>query len=61
EVAGLVAEGLSNREIAARLYISVATTKDHVHNILAKLGLPNRTAVAAAHRPAPEPTKPTGT
>jgi DNA-binding NarL/FixJ family response regulator len=48
EVAALVAEGLSNKQIAARLFISLATVKDHVHRILKKTGLPNRAAVAAA-------------
>lgn len=48
EVAGLVAGGLANKEIATRLGISVATVKDHVHRILAKSGLPSRAAIAAA-------------
>lgn len=48
EVAQLVAEGLTNKEIARRLCISLATTKEHVHNILGKTGLPNRAAIAAA-------------
>ena len=50
EVAALVAQGLSNKEIARSLSISLATTKDHVHRILEKTGLPNRAAVAAAVR-----------
>lgn len=37
EILGLVAEGLSNEEIAARLYLSPLTTKTHVSRILAKL------------------------
>lgn len=48
EVAALLAEGLRNKEIAARLFISVATVKDHVHRILEKSGLEGRAAVAAA-------------
>lgn len=48
EVAKLIAEGLSNKEIANRLGISMLTAKDHVHRILEKTGLPNRAAVAAA-------------
>jgi DNA-binding NarL/FixJ family response regulator len=48
EVAGLVAAGLSNKRIARRLFISLATVKDHVHRILVKTSLPNRAAVAAA-------------
>jgi non-specific serine/threonine protein kinase len=57
EVAELLAEGLSNREIAARLVISLRTAESHVEHILAKLGLTNRTQVAAwaaatkPHRP----------
>jgi DNA-binding NarL/FixJ family response regulator len=44
EVLGLVAEGLSNRQIAERLLISARTSGVHVSNILAKLGcgLPRR-------------------
>jgi DNA-binding NarL/FixJ family response regulator len=48
EVARCVAAGLPNREIAARLWLTTATVKDHVHHILTKTGLPNRTALAAA-------------
>jgi DNA-binding CsgD family transcriptional regulator len=47
EVAELVAEGLLNKQIAARLGLSIATVKDHVHHVLAKTGLPNRAAIAA--------------
>ncbi len=50
EVAALVADGLSNKEIAKQLFISLATVKDHVHNILTTSGLANRTAIAAAYR-----------
>jgi DNA-binding NarL/FixJ family response regulator len=42
EVLGLLARGLSNREISERLFISDATTKTHVSNILAKLGITDR-------------------
>jgi len=38
----LIARGLSNKEIARELGISLATTKSHVHNILAKLGVRRR-------------------
>jgi len=46
EVARLVAEGLSNREIAARLYLSERTIDNHVHHILDKLGFESRVQVA---------------
>lgn len=42
EVAALVAEGLSNREIAERLYLSEITVKKHLSQVLAKAGLKNR-------------------
>ena len=47
EVAGLVARGLSNRQIAAALHISERTAENHVQHILTKLGLQNRTQVAS--------------
>jgi DNA-binding NarL/FixJ family response regulator len=47
EVAGLLAEGLSNSELARRLYISPRTAAVHVSNILTKLGMSSRTEVAA--------------
>jgi two-component system, NarL family, response regulator LiaR len=47
EVLALVAGGLSNKEIAQRLTLSVGTVRLHVSNILAKLGAPNRTTAAA--------------
>ena len=48
EVAGLIATGLTNAEIADKLCISISTVKDHVHNILEKTGLRRRTRIAAA-------------
>ena len=47
EVLGLVAQGLSDAQIAQRLIISPHTVHRHVANILAKLGLPTRAAAAA--------------
>ncbi len=47
EVAALLAEGLSNSELARRLYISPRTAAVHVSNILTKLGMTSRTEVAA--------------
>jgi DNA-binding NarL/FixJ family response regulator len=47
EILQLVASGLSNKEIAARLTITEGTVKNHVHNALEKLHLSNRTQAAA--------------
>jgi DNA-binding CsgD family transcriptional regulator len=47
EVAALLADGLTNAELARRLYISPKTAAVHVSNILAKLGMTNRAEVAA--------------
>jgi DNA-binding NarL/FixJ family response regulator len=52
EVCSLIAEGRSNKQIAVRLLITLATVKDHVHKILRKTGLPNRAAIAVAYREA---------
>lgn len=47
DVMRLVAAGLSNREIAERLYVGVRTVKTHVEHLLAKTGTPNPTTLAA--------------
>lgn len=47
EVMSLIAEGLSNKDIAARLHIVVHTVKSHVHAILEKLALRTRLEIAA--------------
>ncbi len=49
EVAALVAQGLSNKEIAARLIIAERTADTHVNNILTRLGFKSRTQLAAWH------------
>lgn len=47
QIASLVSNGLSNKEIALGLRIGPATVKNHVHNILDKLGVRRRAAIAA--------------
>ena len=47
EIAALVATGLTNREIAGQLYLSVRTVEVHVDHILSKLGFRTRTQLAA--------------
>ncbi|MDF0529662.1 LuxR C-terminal-related transcriptional regulator [Tsukamurella sp. 8F] len=47
QVADLVARGLTNKEIAAELYVSPRTVDDHLGKILRKLGIRSRAAVAA--------------
>jgi LuxR family maltose regulon positive regulatory protein len=46
EVLRLVSAGLSNREIARKLFISPGTAKTHIHNLCGKLGVRNRTEAA---------------
>jgi two-component system nitrate/nitrite response regulator NarL len=50
EIAKLVNEGMSNKEIARSLRIASATVKNHVHNILEKLQVSRRAAAAAVLR-----------
>ncbi|MFC4041094.1 AAA family ATPase [Dactylosporangium siamense] len=49
EIAGHVARGLTNKAIAAELYLSERTVETHVQRVLTKLGLANRTQVATWH------------
>jgi DNA-binding CsgD family transcriptional regulator len=48
QVADLVAEGQSNKQVAAHLFMSVATVKTHLTHVYAKLGLTTRAQLAAA-------------
>lgn len=50
EVLSFIAQGVTNADIAKRLYITVGTVKQHVGNILAKLGVSNRTQAQARAR-----------
>ena len=51
EILGLVARGLSNREIGKTLFISEHTAANHIRSILRKTGCANRTEAASyAHR-----------
>jgi DNA-binding CsgD family transcriptional regulator len=51
DVLGRVAEGLQNKEIAQKLDISVATVRNHVHNLLDKLGVHSKLeAISLAYR-----------
>ena len=47
QICELIAEGLSNRQIAERLVISPRTAESHVQNALSKLDFANRSQVAA--------------
>jgi hypothetical protein len=50
QIAELIAEGMSNREIAERLVISVRTAETHAQNILLKLGFRSRAQIATLGR-----------
>jgi DNA-binding NarL/FixJ family response regulator len=50
EIVGLIDGGLSNKQIARRLQIELATVKNHVHNILEKLNVQSRLEAAARFR-----------
>jgi len=46
EIIGLLAEGLSNKEIAQKIHVSTFTVKSHIHNIMEKLALHTRLEIA---------------
>jgi two-component system nitrate/nitrite response regulator NarL len=50
EILGLIDQGMSNKEIADRLFIEVRTVKNHVHNLLEKLSVRRRGEAAAVLR-----------
>jgi DNA-binding NarL/FixJ family response regulator len=47
EIVDLIADGLSNKEIAERVHLATHTVKSHVHNVLQKLALHSRLQLAA--------------
>ena len=55
EVARLVGQGLTNRQIAAALYVSERTAQNHVQHILTKLGFANRSQIAVWSSAPPAP------
>ena len=57
ELLGLIAEGLTNRQIGEQMFLAEKTVKNYVSNILSKLGLERRTqaAVLASKLLAPPP------
>jgi DNA-binding NarL/FixJ family response regulator len=57
QVVDLISDGMSNKEIAARLHIAIHTVKSHVHNVLEKLALHTRLEVAAFTRGLPPSTE----
>ena len=54
EIAGLAARGLSNRQIAERLVVSLRTVDNHLHNAYTKLGITHRSDLAAILLPMPD-------
>ena len=56
EIAGLVAEGLGNRQIAGRLFLSKRTVDAHIEHIFAKLSFSSRTQLAGWVREQGRPT-----
>ncbi|MFB8756821.1 response regulator [Streptomyces nigra] len=58
DILALIGDGLTNREIGKRLYLSEKTVKNHISRLLAKLGVQRRVqaAVLASHLEQPEPS-----
>jgi len=54
QIAGLVATGLTNRQVAARLYLSPRTIDYHLRKVFSKLGITSRTELVQMGVPAPE-------
>ena len=54
-VTQLVARGLSNREVAAELFVAEKTVQYHLTRVYAKLGVRSRTELAALRAPSPGP------
>ena len=50
EVLALIASGMSNKEIAGKLFVSIVTVKTHVNNLYRKLGAHSRTQAVARAR-----------
>jgi two-component system, NarL family, nitrate/nitrite response regulator NarL len=50
EIVALIDEGMSNKQIAQRLSVAIPTVRNHIHNILTKLGAHGRTEAAALVR-----------
>ncbi|MFI0151185.1 response regulator [Streptomyces lydicus] len=55
EIVGLIGEGLTNRQIGKRLYLSEKTVKNHISRLLAKLGVERRIQAAVLATQAPSP------
>ena len=51
EVATLAARGLSNRQVAARLFLSLRTVENHLHRVFSKLGIASRRELRALVEP----------
>src|SRR4029077_16572769 len=49
-VVNLIAQGVTNRDVATQLHLSLHTVKNHVHNAFAKLGINSRTQLAQLTR-----------